>query len=95
MERAFKNRVLGSVLLYNFLLIIVVSVFYFAIPVLLNYPPKSINNEFETLIDMGYKYKQQYIAIVIIGVFLSNLLLMFQLRKIKGWQKLAYRRRSR
>ena len=94
MENTFKKKVLGSVVLYNILLIIVVAVFHFAIPILLNYPPDSINNEFETLIDMGYKYSQQYIAIVIVGVGLSNFLLMAQLKRLNGWTKLASRRNS-
>ena len=89
MENAFKKKVFNLVLLYNILLIIVVTFFYFAIPVLLNYPPDCINNEFETLIDMGFQYKEQYIAIVILGIILSNVLLLFQIKKVSGWQELA------
>ena len=89
MKNAFKRKVCGSVLLYNILLIVVVALFHFAIPVLLNYPPNSINNEFETLIDMGYKYTQQFIAIAVLGILASNILLIVQLKKVNGWQKIA------
>lgn len=89
MKNAFKKKVFGSVLLYNILLIVVVALFHFAIPVLLNYPPNSINNEFETLIDMGYKYTQQFITISVLGILVSNVLLIAQIRKINGWQKIA------
>lgn len=89
MEKTFNKKVLGSVILYNFFLILVTIVFYYAIPILLNYPPNSINNEFETLIDKGYKYGEQYIAIVIFGIIFSNILLMIQIRKIDGWHKLV------
>lgn len=89
MKKTFDSKVQWSVLIYNFFLCVVIVVFYFAIPVLLNYPPNSINNEFERTIDMGMKYREQYIAIAILGMLFSNFLLLLQLRKIKGWSEFA------
>lgn len=89
MIKTFNSKVQWSVLIYNFFLCIIIVIFYFAIPILLNYPPNSINNDFERTIDMGMKYREQYIAISVLGMFFSNLLLLLQLHKIKDWSDFA------
>ena len=86
MNNDFKKKVRKTLLLYNFFFILVALVFYFAIPMLLNYPPNSINTEFEKNIDAGYNYYQQYIATVLAIMALSNGIFMHEIKKIKRWK---------
>ena len=43
MENKIKKETYKTLILYNLLFLFVAAVFYFAIPILLNYPPQSIN----------------------------------------------------
>ena len=85
----YKKKIKRVLFLYNIFFLIIVSIFYFVIPILLSYPPNSINNNFERMIDMGFTYRQQYIAIVIIGMLSSNILLLTNLKKISGWTQIS------
>ena len=67
-----KNVRFRGILLYNIFFIIAALGFYFLIPIMLNYPPNSINNEFETTIDMGMKYDWQYTGIILFAILVSN-----------------------
>ena len=54
-----SNYKVKAIILYNILVAIAGIVFSAIIPSILNYPPNSINNEFETTIDMGLNYYVQ------------------------------------
>ncbi|MBQ9314434.1 MAG: hypothetical protein IJ220_05500 [Clostridia bacterium] len=84
---SFKKRVLKSLLFYNVLFVIVTVIFCSVIPKLLIYPPNSINTEFERHIDDGYKYDNQCAVIILFAMLISNILFLYELRKIKGWEQ--------
>ena len=77
----FKKKWKKLLFMYNFIDIIAVLVFYPLIPVLLNYPPNSINNAFQVSIN-GLTYTQQYISILILCIFVENLILFITHKKI-------------
>ncbi len=87
MEKNFRKNIYTTLVLYNLLFLLVALIFYFAIPIFLNYPPYSINTEFEKTIDMGFNYYVQYIFIVIAVMLISNSIFIFEINKIKDWKK--------
>lgn len=68
-------------LLYNLVFFGVTLFFYKIVPVILCYPPNSIDNSFQVAIN-GLTYSQQYLAIVISSLILENMILIFSLLKI-------------
>ena len=51
---------------YTLALLIIGIMFFPIIPRLLNYPPDSINNEFQRNVDIGMTYTEQYIFIILV-----------------------------
>ena len=80
-----NNYKIKAIFLYNVLVIIAGIIFSAIIPSILNYPPNSINNEFETTIDMGLNYYVQVGFIVVLVTFISNLYLLKSLRKVEKY----------
>ncbi len=78
---------LKSLLLYNLFFMLFAVVFYFLIPVMLNYPPNSINNEFEQTIDDGLTFGVQYSAIIIIADIISNVFFISQVKSVEKYKK--------
>ena len=89
MKSNLQKKILKLTIIYNVCFIVVVLLFCYAIPILLNYPPDCINNYFETTVDMGFKYNTQYFFVVAVAMIISNILLFHQIRKIKGWEKIV------
>ena len=87
MSTKFKKSLLKSIILYNIFFILIAIYTYFLIPRILNYPPNSINTEFEKNIDEGYKFDAQYITTVFGVMILSNSIFLLEMKKIKGWEK--------
>lgn len=81
-----KNARLKGILLYNFFFIIASIGFYFLIPLMLNYPPNSINNAFEQSIDMGMKYDWQYIGIIAFALLFSNIYFINRIRVVEKYK---------
>lgn len=81
-----KNVKFRGILLYNLFFIIAAIVFYFLIPIMLNYPPNSINNEFETTIDMGMKYDWQYGGIIVLAILVSNLYFVNRIKVVDKYK---------
>lgn len=86
-SKTFRRKELKTLLFYNILFLIVAVVFVRSIPRLLSYPPNSINTEFERHIDDGFYYDEQGVAIVILAMITSNATFLFELRKIRNWEK--------
>lgn len=72
---------LNLVFVYNIVCIVVSLFFYRLVPQILCYPPASIDNAFQIVIN-GLTYTQQYIMIVFSSLFIENFLLLYILRKI-------------
>ena len=70
------------VLVYNIVCIIIAFLFYFfkLVPTLLCYPPNSIDNDFQVIIN-GLTYTQQYIMIVFSSIVVENIILIYSLKK--------------
>ncbi len=79
-----KNTKAKAIGMYNLFFIIAAVAFYFLIPAMLNYPPNSINNEFEQNIDMGMKYDWQYLGIMLGALIISN---FYFIRRVKDVDK--------
>lgn len=67
-------------LVYNLVCITVSLFFYRLVPTILCYPPNSIDNEFQVIIN-GLTYTEQYIMIVLCSLLVENLILIFSLKK--------------
>ena len=76
------------VLVYNIVSIIISFFFYFfrLVPNLLCYPPNSIDNEFQMIIN-GLTYTQQYIMIVLSSLIVENAILIYSLQKTNKLRK--------
>lgn len=85
-----KRDSIQILLVYNVVIIILAAVFYEIIPAILNYPPESINSPFESTIDSGAHYYQQYIVAVLFTMLLSNILAWLQIRGIDQWRVLIH-----
>ncbi len=70
------------VLVYNIVCIVVSLLFYFfkLVPNLLCYPPNSIDNDFQVIIN-GLTYTQQYVMIVLSSIVFENIILIYSLKK--------------
>ncbi|MBO5142250.1 MAG: HAMP domain-containing histidine kinase [Clostridia bacterium] len=82
----FKNERLKSIILYNVFFIMASVGFYFLIPLMLNYPPNSINNAFEQSIDMGLKYDWQYIGIILFAIIVSNIYFINRIKVVDKYK---------
>lgn len=78
----FKKSWKSLLLAYNLINIIVGIVFFNIVPNLLNYPPNSINNDFQIAIN-GLTYTQQYISIFSFGVLAENVILFLVYKRLK------------
>ena len=79
--KKFSKNWLKLVFVYNFVCILVALFFYRLVPQILCYPPNSIDNDFQLVIN-GLTYTQQYIMIVISSLALENIILLYSLRKV-------------
>ena len=70
-------------LFYLFIPFIIVLILYPLLPIILNYPPDSINNAFQISLD-GLTYTQQYLMIVILFSFFSLVILLIRLSRINN-----------
>lgn len=59
---------------------------YPLIPYLLNYPPNSIDNHFQTTV-VGMQYSVQFVLLFLLGVIQNFVILYFVFRKLNNWQK--------
>ena len=73
-------------LVYNLVCITVSLFFYRLVPTILCYPPNSIDNEFQVIIN-GLTYTQQYVMIVICSLFVENVILLYSLKKTNKLRK--------
>lgn len=76
-----------SLLLYNLFFMIIAIGFNYLIPVMLNYPPNSINNAFEQTIDGGLTFITQYSAIIIVTIIISNIFFISQIKSVEKYKE--------
>lgn len=80
MKKTLDKNWAKLILVYNLACIIVSLFFYKLVPTFLCYPPNSIDNEFQIVIN-GLTYTQQYIMIVLCSLLMENIILIHSLRK--------------
>lgn len=80
MKRTLDKNWIKLILVYNIACIVVSFFFYRLVPIFLCYPPNSIDNEFQMVIN-GLTYTQQYIMIVLCSLFMENIILIHSLKK--------------
>ena len=80
MRRTLDKNWAKLILVYNLACIVVSLFFYKLVPTFLCYPPNSIDNEFQIVIN-GLTYTQQYIMIVFCSLLMENIILLQSLRK--------------
>lgn len=76
------------IIIDNLLYLFFGLIMYPLIPFLLNYPPNSIDNEFQSSV-VGMQYSVQFIFIFILGIILNCVILNLFFRKINSWEKLV------
>ena len=76
------NYLAKIIMVYNIIFIVLGVVFYFVSPEILNFPPYSINNEFERSMDSGLNFYQQYLIGMLALMFIGDLFVYFSLRGI-------------
>lgn len=82
-----ENTKIKGFLLYNLFFIIAAIGFYFLIPIMLNYPPNSINNEFEMSIDGGMSYDSQYGMIILSAMLIFNSFFINQMYEVNKYKR--------
>lgn len=82
-----KHFKLKGILLYNIFFVLAATIFYYLIPVILNYPPNSINNAFERGIDDGMTFNVQFTLIIIVAMILFNSFFLYQVYKVSEYKK--------
>ena len=80
MKKTLDKNWAKLILVYNLACIGVSLFFYKLVPTFLCYPPNSIDNDFQMVIN-GLTYTQQYIMIVLCSLFVENIILIHSLRK--------------
>ena len=63
----YTNNVSRLALINTFILILIATILYFVLPTLLNYPPHSIDNDFQIEI-VGIKYTHQFLILILLLV---------------------------
>ena len=76
-----------AIFVYNIFFIIAAVAFYYLIPVMLNYPPNCINNEFEKTVDDGMQYFWQYTIIFSSAMIVSNIYFINQLKSVEKYKE--------
>lgn len=76
-------------LFYLLIPILIVSILYPILPIILNYPPDSIDNEFQLSIDKA-TYSQQYIILICLILSLSLIMLVIKLKQVNNYINLIY-----
>lgn len=79
--KKFSKNWLKLLFVYNFVCVLVALFFYRLVPQILCYPPNSIDNDFQVVIN-SLTYTQQYVMIVISSIAVENILLLYSLRKV-------------
>lgn len=65
------------IIIFTITVIIIGIIFFPILPRLLNYPPDSINNEFQRNIDLGILYTEQYILIIFLCFLIGLIAIKF------------------
>ena len=82
-----KMKISNKMVLYFCILIIIVgSIFYFILPNLLNYPPDTINTQFDKEVSILYYCFQFLIAIIFI-LLVFTIYLKAVLHRVDNWEK--------
>ncbi len=76
--RKHTNRI---IFFYIAIPLLIAVVLYFLLPTLLNYPPESINNQFQREFD-GLTYTQQYVLLVFFVLILSVIILFVRMNRL-------------
>jgi signal transduction histidine kinase len=73
------------IIVNNIVTIVIAFMFYYLLPIILNYPPFSVNTDFQVRVT-GIKYIYQYLIIVSLTIVLMNIFLLINLRKLDKWK---------
>jgi len=68
---------------YTIALLIIGIIFFPIIPKMLNYPPDSINNEFQRNVDIGMTYTEQYCVLIFICYLIGLITIKIKTKKIE------------
>ncbi len=82
----FRRQLIKIFLFYIVINITIIGFFYLFLPIILNYPPNSINNQFQIDIDT-FTYSQQSAFLIFIGLSLTTIVLIKNLLAINFWLK--------
>lgn len=69
---------------YTIALVIIGIIFFPIIPRILNYPPDSINNDFQRNVDIGMTYTEQYFGIIFICFLIGLITILIKTKKINN-----------
>ena len=89
MERKKKSNLKITtkiILIDNLLYLFFGLIMYPLIPFLLNYPPNSIDNEFQSAV-VGMQYSVQFVFIFILGILLNCITLYLFFNKLNNWER--------
>lgn len=76
--KKYTNRI---IFFYIAIPLLIAIVLYFLLPTLLNYPPESINNQFQREFD-GLTYSQQYVLLVFFVLIFSVIILFTRMNRL-------------
>lgn len=77
MKKKINTCFMRIILLYLVIPILIALCLYPALPIILNYPPESIDNQFQVDFD-GLTYTQQYVLLILLILFCSLIILFIR-----------------
>lgn len=87
-ERAVNLKTSSAIMLvFSITIICIAILFYPVIPSVLNYPPGTVNTQFQIDVN-SFTYTQQFFIILFLILLLGNTYLKVLLRRVDGWRKL-------
>lgn len=88
MKKFFKPLKITTkiIMINNLLYILFGTILYPLVPYLLNYPPNSIDNEFQSVV-VGMQYTDQFILLLILGILINCIFLYIFFRRLNYWEK--------
>lgn len=79
--KKFTNKI---ILIYLTIPFLICLILYPLLPILLNYPPDSIDNAFQVNVD-GITYSQQYIVLICLIILLSCIVLLIRINRLNKY----------
>jgi len=85
-----NRSALNMIFTNSIILSIISAVFYFLIPIILNYPEGTVGGTFQRELENA-DYTQQFILITVVILFINAMVILYKMRGVENWRNLLGR----